>query len=196
MSAPGLPYRPSFLEINAYLRQRWEATMAGLWDLDLLGFVTFRNNDDKTATVRVSRFLEQAREAVQHDIRNIDAAIGSRPVREDLVVSTTTVLDLLGSSPEEWLGTVFRVRGYLSTSLGEPATLSTPSVLHLRVPTGTRALGLAMLMPSGTGDRELLIDRDTVIRITEVTRNEDGDCHAYGEILTPDDQIPVDVVDI
>ncbi|MCW2943370.1 MAG: ADP-ribosyltransferase [Actinoallomurus sp.] len=195
MGAPRLPYTPSHLEINAHLRQRLDALMAVLWDVDPLGSVTFWN-DAEPVTVRVSRFLEQARDAVERDIRNIDAAIASRPVSDDLVVSTTTVLDLLGSSPEEWSGKVFRQRGYMSTSLGEPITSSRPSALHLHVPKGTRALGLGILDDSGNSDRDLLIARNTVFRVFRVTRGEDGESHVYGEILTPDNEIPVDVVDI
>ena len=124
-------------------------------------------------------------ENLKSHIDLIDAALNTRPLLEDVVVTRGTGVSHWGIDPDDVVGTTFHERAYVSTSLGGPAEAfaEKPAILHLTVPKGTPALWLEKFSSFGGGERELLLGRGlkwTAQRVVEVN----GQWHVFGKALS------------
>ncbi len=73
---------------------------------------------------------------------------------------------------EQLVGTVFVDRGFVSTSLDPeiPIFRNRDTLLRIHMPQGTRAANIESLSAMGPCEREVLMDRGQVFRITRVSR--------------------------
>lgn len=102
-----------------------------------------------------------------------------------MVVRGTGLGHLNLSSPLETEGRVFDDGAYMSTSLGgQPvsAFAGKEAILHLRVPQGTPATWAERVPAFGGGERELLLARGSVFKVTRVFW-DNGQWQVYGGIL-------------
>ncbi|MFD6388384.1 ADP-ribosyltransferase, partial [Streptomyces nigra] len=189
---PTWPYTPSYLEINALSRDNFAGTPKPYHlaeevsqRFDPIGengnYLTQNRNGKGTRIVRGEDFLLGAFQVTQQDLLALSAALRSRPVPEDLVVTKAVPHDYISKPWEQCVGHVFSDASFMSTSLGPPGVIDHPVVLHLLVPRGAPALYIAGVswFPA---ERELLLDRGQRWRAMSVEQRE-GKIHVLGEIL-------------
>lgn len=124
--------------------------------------------------------------AVRHDIAEIDKAMASSPVTEDICVVRGTDLSHIPMNPENMVGHTFDEDSYVSTSLGHnPASAfgGKQAVFHWRVPAGTPAMWVEKVGHYGAGERELLLGRGLQYHVDHVILDDKGQYQIYGEIL-------------
>jgi hypothetical protein len=189
---PTWPYLPSYLEINALSRDYFVGTPMPYHlaeeisqRFDPIGetgnYLTQNRNGQGSRIVRGDEFLRGAFQATQQDLLALSAALRSRPVPQDLVVTKGVPHGYISIPWEQCVGYVFSDTSFMSTSLGPPGMNDHPVVLHLLVPRGAPALYIAGVswFPA---ERELLLDRGQRWRAMSVEQRE-GKIHVLGEIL-------------
>lgn len=121
---------------------------------------------------------------VQAAIDRIDAALGGRPVPENVVISRGTGLGHIGMDPSDMVGRTFTEDAYLSTSLGGPAPAFSgkDAVLHMEVPAGTPAIWVERVGAYGAGERELLLGRGMEYTVDRAVF-DGSQWHIYGRYL-------------
>ncbi|TFV83932.1 hypothetical protein E4V99_02295 [Microbacterium sp. dk485] len=120
---------------------------------------------------------------LQPHIQNIDAAMNSRPLPSEVVVTRAMNVDHWPVTPQSAPGTKFDESSYLSTSLGGVADSfkGKDVVLHLSVPEKTPAMWVESVSAFGGSERELLLGRGLSWTATRSVLI-DGQWHVFGRI--------------
>jgi hypothetical protein len=117
---------------------------------------------------------------VRSDVANLDAAMSKTSVPRDLVVHRGTDPNVykneLGPDPSTWVGKTFTDKGFMSTTV-DPEQAFGGTESEIRVPKGSKGSWLGDLKGREqlNVEQELLLPRNTKLRIVGVTVDKSGE---------------------
>ena len=128
---------------------------------------------------RVLRGLEDSFDPGNlENARNIHRVLSQAEIPEDCVVyrgASESALGIARVLPDRLLvGRTITDDGFMSTSLDRGSAFSGKVLFEIDVPKGAAGAYVGDISAAGQYEREVLFDKDQILIITNVTRDEDG----------------------